>query len=660
MYNKRVLLLILVLAAAGGMCSLPGSAASPTTELHIIKYARDNSTILNEITVNYTWMKANLPVLGDGSTHYYSQGPTFNPANLWDDAEYLNILPDRDWGAVKGTDIRDICDLAGGMSAGERVKIRAGDGISKTFPYEYIYTPNPRQGPMGITWYRSGDGDVPDYSSGMRLVMFADAKTNTYGWNTSGWHVFGNADMRDCWAPAYWYNFTGMDPDYPSSGGVSLKWISDILIYSNEAPPDTLFDGTVTLVPDTQFTLVPSTNLSATYLVNTTTPLGALDSINKSAGIRVDVTDKSFGGKGILMVDNIGNYLFSKEDGLTHAWICRVNGVTLDDFGAPATDGLNLRSLVHGDQVNFYYGMKPVTPANATAVVKMTVALIPPAHPGRIGIYQDGSWYLDMNGDGVWDRGDRNNGFGAPGWTPVAGDWNNDNITEIGVYRNGAWYLDYDASGWWSAGDKNFGYGAPGWTPVVGDWNGDGYDKAGAYKDGAWYLDSDGSGTWNAGDRNFAFGGAGWTPVAGKWTSDGKSRIGIYKDGIYYIDYSGDYAYGAGDKTILYGTTGSIAITGDWNANGFTEVGTKTGNMWQLDYDGLGAVNASTRTYTFGSPAWEPVTGDWNADGTDKIGIYRDGAWYLDWNGNGVWDAGTDKNFAFGTTGWIPVIGKWS
>ena len=43
-------------------------------------------------------------------------------------------------------------------------------------------------------------GYVPGYSDGMRLVMFANAKTNTYGWNTSGWHVFGNADMRDCWA----------------------------------------------------------------------------------------------------------------------------------------------------------------------------------------------------------------------------------------------------------------------------------------------------------------------------------------------------------------------------------------------------------------------------------------------------------------------------
>ena len=59
-------------------------------------------------------------------------------------------------------------------------------------------------------------------------------------------------------------------------------------------------------------------------------------------------------------------------------------------------------------------------------------------------------------------------------------------------------------------------------------------------------------------------------------------------------------------------------------------------------------------------PRWNPVIGDWNADGNDKIGIYLNGAWYLDYNGNGVWDAGTDKNYAFGTTGWIPVVGKWS
>jgi PKD repeat protein len=208
--------------------------AAGTTSVHIVKYANDNTTILNETTVNYTWMEANLPVLGDGSTHYYSQGPTFNDSDIWDDAEWQNIVPDRDWGAVKGTDVKDLCNLVGGMSAGERVKIKASDGFSKTFPYEYIYTPNPRQGPMGITWYRSDDGYVPNYSNGMRLVMFADAKIDTFGWNTSGWHVFGNADMRDSWAPEYWANFSGT---WPSSGQASIKTVSDILIYSNTPAP---------------------------------------------------------------------------------------------------------------------------------------------------------------------------------------------------------------------------------------------------------------------------------------------------------------------------------------------------------------------------------------------------------------------------------------
>ncbi len=276
-----------------------------------------------------------------------------------------------------------------------------------------------------------------------------------------------------------------------------------------------------------------------------------------------------------------------------------------------------------------------------------------------ISIYRDGSWYIDMNGNGTWDAGDQNYGFGAPGWTPVIGDWNNNGKTEIGVYRDGAWYLDYDNNGSWSAGDRNYAYGAPGWTPVVGDWNGDGPDKIGVYKDGAWYLDYDGSGTWNAGDKNFAFGGAGWAPVVGKWT-DNITNIGVYKYGIFYIDYSGDYTYGSGDKTINYGTTGSTALTGDWNNNGLTEVGTKTGSAWALDYDGLGAVNASTKSSTFGAAGWDPVIGDWDGFGGDKIGIYLNGAWYLDVNGNGIWDTGTDRNYAFGTTGWMPVVGTWS
>ena len=72
----------------------------------------------------------------------------------------------------------------------------------------------------------------------------------------------------------------------------------------------------------------------------------------------------------------------------------------------------------------------------------------------KIGVYQDGMWYLDNDGSVTWNTGDRANGFGAIGWTPVLGDWNGDNKIEIGVYQDGVWYLDYDGSGTWNAGDR--------------------------------------------------------------------------------------------------------------------------------------------------------------------------------------------------------------
>ena len=35
-----------------------------TTQLHIVKYANDGKTILNETTKTYQWMESNLPGIG--------------------------------------------------------------------------------------------------------------------------------------------------------------------------------------------------------------------------------------------------------------------------------------------------------------------------------------------------------------------------------------------------------------------------------------------------------------------------------------------------------------------------------------------------------------------------------------------------------------------
>ena len=199
-------------------------AASPTTELHIKKIAADGVSVIDEKTVDYRWLEANLPIQGDGKTHYYHQGPVFE-GDPWNPEEDTNIK-DKDMGAVKGTDLKDICELVGGMGEEDIVMLRAADGMTKRFPYKNVYEPEPRQGPMVITWYHAEDGYVPDYRSGMRLVFFADTSTNP-----NGTHVFGVWDMHECFDPEYWYFYNG---EYPTTTGLSVQFISEVIIESEE------------------------------------------------------------------------------------------------------------------------------------------------------------------------------------------------------------------------------------------------------------------------------------------------------------------------------------------------------------------------------------------------------------------------------------------
>ena len=71
--------------------------------------------------------------------------------------------------------------------------------------------------------------------------------------------------------------------------------------------------------------------------------------------------------------------------------------------------------------------------------------------PGtKIGVYQNGVWYLDWNGNGAWDQGiDKAYSFGDVSWTSVVGGWNPavPHGTKIGVYQNGVWYLDWNGDG---------------------------------------------------------------------------------------------------------------------------------------------------------------------------------------------------------------------
>jgi hypothetical protein len=223
---------VLVFCCIFLLLSVPAAAA--TTQLHIVKYAADNVTVVNQTTLTWQEMEKNLPVQGDGITHYYLQGPVFvdntDPVHeeqlRWNAAEDTNVK-EKDMGAVKGTDLKDLCDLVGGMEPGDLVKIKAEDGFSKTFAYENVYTPPARQGPMVITWYHGGEGYVPEYRQGMRLVFFADNATNPWGI-----HAFGNEDWHVSASPQYYYYYQQGNERYPTTTGLSVQYVSEIQISS--------------------------------------------------------------------------------------------------------------------------------------------------------------------------------------------------------------------------------------------------------------------------------------------------------------------------------------------------------------------------------------------------------------------------------------------
>ncbi len=212
-------------------------SAAPSTSVHVVKYAIDGTTILDEVTYTYQELEQNFTAYGDGSTHRYFQGPTFNESDPYDPGEWQNV-DTRDYGAVMGTDVKELCEEVGGMSPGEKVRIKATDNFYRDFSYEAVYGTDPRKGPMVLAWYngeesitgdRQGVGYPPDYHEGMRLFFFADTSTNPMHW-----HVFGNWDMHETLPQSDWYNYSMI---WPSSGGLSVKYVNRILIYSDDPVP---------------------------------------------------------------------------------------------------------------------------------------------------------------------------------------------------------------------------------------------------------------------------------------------------------------------------------------------------------------------------------------------------------------------------------------
>lgn len=223
------------------------------------------------------------------------------------------------------------------------------------------------------------------------------------------------------------------------------------------------------------------------------------------------------------------------------------------------------------------------------------------------------------------------NNFVTPqaGDIPVAGDWSGSGTTKIGIYRPsaGIWFLDYNGNGVFDAGDKiyNFG-GIAGDIPVVGDWTGSGFTKVGIFRAGFfWLLDINGDGIFDNGDQAFAFGGVpGDVPVTGDWTGNGITKVGVVRPfqtggtpAFWILDANNDHVVDTGDLIFAFGgIAGDVPVVGDWNHTGFSKAGVfRLGFFWVLDSNGSApAVPGSSQlvAFPFGGIAGDmPIVGKW-------------------------------------------------
>jgi len=423
-------------------------------------------------------------------------------------------------------------------------------------------------------------------------------------------------------------------------------------------------------------------NSLLTSLTDTQVPAHNYDASNLAADPTVPVFRRAYLNalESAQVVDEGGNNInvrFTPITALAGDYHLRATSPALDagdDAAAPATDidGQNRPNGTTDIGADEFY----------------------PVPPTQIGVWRQGFWYLDQNGNYSWD-GDtdiRSEKLNLPASQPVTADWDGDGRTEVGFYSQGTWYLDRNGDGVWSGdgADEVLAYfGAPTDLGVTADIDDDGTVELGVYRPstGMWYFDLDNDG-WGGCTTDVPagtdlclgpFGAPGDLPVVANMDADITPEIGVFRPstGMWYFDLDNDGWTGCeadlGTDRCLgpFGAPGDLPVVADMDADITQEIGVfrpSTG-MWyfDLDNDGWTLCQADSGTDLcagpFGAPGDKPVLGDWDGDNRVAIGVYRPvpGTWYLD-NGDGKWDLvnGIDVLMdTFGAPTDLPIAGDW-
>jgi len=274
-----------------------------------------------------------------------------------------------------------------------------------------------------------------------------------------------------------------------------------------------------------------------------------------------------------------------------------------------------------------------------------------------VGVYRSGNGLFILNSqyNNMFTSQDTITSFTGTGLTPlpgdipVAGDWSGTGRSKIGIYRpsTGTWFLDWNGNGVYDGPviDRQYQYGGVSSdVPIVGDWNGTGTSKVGIFRQGFLFLlNTTGTGSFGSSDSVFAFGGlSGCTgplpgyfnveppgscdiPVVGDWNKSGSSKVGVVRAApgtsqpfLWILDTTGAHTISGASTVFAFGgIQGDIPIVGDWKNTGNTQVGVfRNGFFWVEDTTAnLPAIPAPGDTllgFPYGGvPGDEPIVGKW-------------------------------------------------
>ena len=260
-------------------------------------------------------------------------------------------------------------------------------------------------------------------------------------------------------------------------------------------------------------------------------------------------------------------------------------------------------------------------------------------------------WSLASRQDGEYLLSRDAAQFGMTDGFPMAGDWDGDGKDELGIFWNGYWFIDLNGDRTWDRNDLVAKLGSASDQAVVGDWDGDGKDDIGIFGP-EWPRDDE------AIPRD-----PGLPDPANVARFEAKNlppQLDSAADGarIMRLTSAGQARADVIDHVFRFGNYSDIGVAGDWNGSGIRSVGVFRDGQWWLDVNGNGRLDTTDLQCQFGQSGDLPVVGDFNGDGVDEIAVYRQGTWIVDTDGNRQHDA-HDLVFQLGGSEDLPVAGDW-